>query len=119
MIGFENFAREAEDLEHQIARLGVAIGLDWSNQVAVRALAREALEGGSAHVEDLVRSADRALRAKGELFALAVLMLRTMEESAGQGIHTHGGPCWKAFGRALIDESASRRGAAPGEGPAP
>jgi hypothetical protein len=105
MTGFEHYARDAEALEHEIARLGVAVGVDWNDPAAVRALAREALTGGAAHVETLVRSEHQVERAKGELFALAVLMLRTMEESAGEGIHTHGGPCWKAFGRALIEES--------------
>lgn len=119
MIGFENFARDAEDLEHQIAMLGVAIGLDWKDHAAVRALAREALDGGAAHVEALVRSKDRMERARGELFGLGVMMLRTMEESAEIGIHTHGGPCWKAFGKALIEESAAMRPAIPREGEAP
>jgi len=120
MIGFAYFARDAEDLEHEIAKHGVAIGLDWENHDAVRALAREALEGGAQHVETLVRSKDRIERARGELFALGVMMLRTMEESAEQGILTHGGPCWKAFGRALIEESAggATRPAAPPEGAA-
>lgn len=119
MIGFENFARDAEDLEHQICMLGVAIGLDWTDQTAVRALAREALDGGAAHVEALVRSQDRTERARGELFGLGVIMLKTMEESAEMGIHTHGGPCWKAFGKALIEESAGSRTAAHREGEAP
>lgn len=107
MIGFENFSRDAEELEHEFAKLGVAIGIDWSDHAAVRALAREALLGGAGHVETLVRSQDRIKRARGELFALGVMMLRTMEGSAEQGIHTHGGPCWKAFGRALIEESTA------------
>lgn len=109
MIGFEDFSKDAAELEHEICKLGVAIGLDWSDHAAVRALAREALEGGADHVERLVRSHDPAQRGRGELFALAVVMLRTMEESAEQGIHTHGGPCWKAFGRALIEEAGARR----------
>ena len=43
------------------------------------------------------------------LFGLANLMLRTMEESAGVGIESHGGPVWKAFGRALWAEAAVRK----------
>jgi len=109
MSGFEHYARDAEELEHEIAKLGVALGIDWDYQSAVRALAREALQGGAAHIENLVRSADPPQRAKGELFALGVMMLRTMETSAEQGIHTHGGPCWKAFGRALIEEANAAR----------
>lgn len=113
MSGFENFAGDAQDLERQIAHLGVAIGLDWSDHTAVRALAREALQGGADHVEALLRSSDFSVRARGELFALGVLMLRTMEDSAEQGIHTHGGPCWKAFGKALMEESSGLAGGVP------
>ena len=105
MSGFEHYSRDAEDLEHEIAKFGVALGIDWEYQSAVRALAREALHGGAGHIEELVRSADPVQRAKGQLFALGVMMLRTMETSAEQGIHTHGGRCWKAFGRALIEEA--------------
>lgn len=112
MSGFEHYARDAAELEHEFAKLGVALGLDWSNQRAVRALAREALGGGAGHIEELVRSEDAGQRAKGQLFALGVMMLRTMETSAEQGIHTHGGPCWKAFGRALFEEASAGAGAA-------
>lgn len=104
MSGFEHFDRDAQELEREIAKLGVALGIDWDHHSAVRALAREALLGGALHIEELVRSDDPTERAKGELFALGVMMLRTMEDSAEEGIHTHGGPCWKAFGRALIEE---------------
>lgn len=105
MSGFEHYDRDAQDLEHEMAKLGVALGLDWDNTRAVRSLAREALDGGSAHIEELVRSTNPEQRAKGQLFALGVMMLRTMEGSAELGIHTHGGACWKAFGRALIEEA--------------
>ena len=117
MSGFEHYDRDAQDLEHEIAKLGVALHLDWEHQAVVRALAREALAGGAAHIDELLRSADPAQRAKGQLFALGVMMLRTMEGSAEQGIHTHGGACWKAFGRALIEEAnASASKAEPGDG---
>jgi hypothetical protein len=53
-------------------------------------------------------SKEPLVRARGELFALGVLMLRTMQGSAGIGYQTHGGPAWKAFGRALIEEQAAR-----------
>lgn len=105
MSGFEHYDRDAEDLEHEIAKFGIALGIDWKHHAAVRVLAREALQGGPAHIEELVRSENVTERAKGQLFALGVMMLRTMETSAEEGIHTHGGPCWKAFGRALIEEA--------------
>ena len=74
------------------------------------ALAREALD----HSQDRIREAaaspdDHQLGAKVTLFGLASLMLRTMEESAGVGIESHGGAVWKAFGRALWLEAQQRR----------
>ena len=117
MSGFEHYSSDAEELEHEIAKFGVALGIDWDHHSAVRALAREALQGGASHIEALVRSADPNQHAKGKLFALGVMMLRTMESSAEEGIHTHGGPCWKAFGRALIEEAnAARTPPKEGEG---
>lgn len=110
MAGFENYQDEARNIELEIEHMGVALGVDWNDEVQVRTLAREALE----HSSDLVRRAaadpaDQELGAKVTLFGLANLMLRAMEESAEVGFETHGGPVWKTFGRALWEEAALRR----------
>jgi hypothetical protein len=105
--GFEHFARDAIELEREILKRGILLELDWSDRAALRRLARETLDGGAEHTRSLLRDPDPKLRARGELFAFAVLMLRTMEESAETGLHTHGGPAWKAFGSALIEESGA------------
>ncbi|NMG28672.1 hypothetical protein [Aromatoleum evansii] len=105
MSGFEHFARDACELEREILKRGMLLKLDWDDAAIMRKLAREALEGGADHTQALLADPDARLRARGELFALGVLMLRVMEESADTGVHTHGGPAWKAFGRALIQEA--------------
>jgi hypothetical protein len=110
MAGFENYQETTRKIEDEIAHMGVALGIDWSDEVQVRALACEALD----HSQDRIREAaaqpeDHLLGAKVTLFGLASLMLRTMEESAGVGIESHGGPIWKAFGRALWLEAEQRR----------
>ena len=102
MAGFEDYETTTQRIETEIERMGVALGIDWSDEVQVRALAREALD----HSAECVRRAaiapeDQLLGAKVVLFGLANLMLRTMEESAGVGVESHGGPVWKRFGRAL------------------
>jgi hypothetical protein len=51
---------------------------------------------------------DARLMGKMDLFGLAGIMLRTMEESATVGVESHGGPAWKAFARALWNEAKSR-----------
>jgi len=108
--GFENFAQEARDIEHALERHGVAMGIDWNDTASVRALAAEALKSQPAHIKSLVLSKDPACRARGEIFALSNLMLKLMAESAGIGVHTHGGCAWKAFARALyaLTETKSR-----------
>ncbi|NMF99801.1 hypothetical protein GPA27_20700 [Aromatoleum toluolicum] len=105
MSGFEHFERDACQLEREILKRGIVLELDWDDAAGMRKLAREALQGGADHTQALLADPDARLRARGELFALGVLMLRVMEESADTGVHTHGGPAWKAFGRALIQEA--------------
>jgi hypothetical protein len=112
MSGFENYARELREIETEIERKGIALGIDWNDEPQVRALAREAIDHSAA---DLKRAAshpeDHQLHAKVELFGLAQLMLKTMEETADVGFQTHGGKVWKAFGRALWQEAQLRRAA--------
>lgn len=106
MSGFGHYARTAKEVEQEMIRRGIALGLDWSDSAALRALAREALSCTSECRLGLLRNPDYAQRGKGELFALSELMLSTMRQSAQIGVHTSGGPVWKAFGRALYEESA-------------
>jgi hypothetical protein len=106
MAGYENYAVETREIEQEIVRKGVILGIDWNDAAQVRALAREALE----HHRDALRSAigaplDYQQQAKIDLFGLAGIMLKTMAESANHGIESHGGDAWKAFARALWAES--------------
>jgi hypothetical protein len=104
MSGFENFQDDADALEREIVRRGIVLGVDWNNEAQVRLLAREALT----HAREASRAAaggNHQEQARAELFAFAALMLRTMQESAEEGVLTHGGPVWKAFARALWAES--------------
>ena len=108
MSGFENFSREAADLERELERKGVILGIDWNDQAQVRALARQALD---CHLGAFDCDPDEPLdRARLELFGIAQLMLTVMKESAGSGIHTHGGAAWKTFARALWAEHDARGG---------
>ncbi len=110
MAGYENYIEDAQEIELEIERKGIALGIDWNDEAQVRALAREALDY-SPDDTHLKASAplDHTLLAKIDLFGLAGLMLRTMEESAGVGIESHGGVAWKAFAKALWAEVASRK----------
>lgn len=81
MAGFGDYARDTRAIELEIERRGIALGIDWQDEVQVRALAREALEHST---EDAQRAAnsptDYRLLAKVDLFGLAGLMLKTTEE---------------------------------------
>jgi hypothetical protein len=103
---FENYHQEADAIEKEIERKGIVLGIDWDDEVAVRALAREALLQSSEEAQAaMARPNDRQAMARTELFGLAALMLKTMTQSAEDGMHTHGGLIWKSFGRALWQET--------------
>ncbi|MBL8397299.1 MAG: hypothetical protein JNL84_04010 [Candidatus Accumulibacter sp.] len=110
MAGFENYHQGTQDIELEIERKGIALGIDWQDEVQVRALAREALDYSADQPQfSTVAPLDHRLMARVELFGLAGLMLRTMEESAGMGVESHGGEVWKAFARALWAEAEMRK----------
>jgi hypothetical protein len=107
MPGFENYRAQAVGLEHEIGRLGVALGIHWDDIVAVRGLAREALAYHFAGMP-AVQAMGMGARTKIELFGVAHLMLKVMQESAVENMETHGGPAWKAFARALWAEAETQ-----------
>ncbi len=109
MGGFENYAKEVREIELEIERKGIILGIDWNDDVQVRALAREALyhATGEARIST-TRPIDYRVMARLDLFGLAGIMLKAMEESANAGIESHGGPAWKAFAKALWAESRMR-----------
>lgn len=110
MPSFEDYSREALDIEREIVRKGLVLGIDWADSVAVRQLAREALKCRNLPDDPGCRPTDPQARAKLDLFGLAQLMMTVMRQSADEGQHTHGGPAWKALARALWQENPERRG---------
>lgn len=105
MSGFGHYDRDAAELEREILKRGFLLELDWEDRSALRQLAHEALTISADDTLQMLHSAEPIQRARAELYGLAMLMLETMRQSAEIGVHTHGGPAWKAFGRALIEES--------------
>jgi hypothetical protein len=103
---FENYHQEADAIEKEIERKGIALGIAWDDEAEVRALAREALLHSREDAQEaMAHLDDRQAMARTELFGLAALMLKTMAQSAEDGMHTHGGLIWKSFGRALWQEA--------------
>ncbi len=103
MPNFENYPEEARRIEQEIARLGIALNIDWADKPAVHQLAREALTCNAEQMKLSLDDIESSTRQK--LFGLAQLMLSVMAQSANEGVEVHGGPVWKAFGRALWAES--------------
>jgi hypothetical protein len=108
MSGFENYSSEARQLEQEIERKGIILGIDWNDALQVRELARQALDCKLAQNDR--EPNDQRERSLIELFGLAQLMLTVMKESAEDDILTHGGPAWKALAHALWTEHELRQG---------
>lgn len=109
MLGVNPFDSQVAEIEREIARRGMVLGIDWSDEPQVRALAREALACRMDRSHPECFPSDRITLARIELFGLAQLILTLMRESALVGIHTHGGPVWKSLGRALWQEAEANR----------
>jgi hypothetical protein len=107
MSTFENYAEEARQLEMEIERKGLALGIDWTDMAVVGALAREVLDFDASKRPDFAH--DRMQKIRFELMGLAGLMLQVMTASANDQVLTHGGTAWKALGRALWKEWQARQ----------
>ena len=101
MSQIENHGAEVSHIEIELMRKMVALGLDWHDEAAMRKLASECKVFGPADVQAAYASHDRERITKAQLFALASLMLHTMENAALEGREVHGGEVWKAFGKHL------------------
>ncbi|MDR2688128.1 MAG: hypothetical protein LBB76_00010 [Azoarcus sp.] len=105
MSGFGHYDRTAAEVEDEIVTRGVLMDIDWSDRLAVKALAREAIDCTSEKRKAMLDDADETVRAKGELFALVVLMLDIMRQSAEAGVQTPDIGVWKVLGPALAEAS--------------
>ncbi|GBG14030.1 MmeI protein [Novimethylophilus kurashikiensis] len=97
--------QQSKDIEHEIERMGIVLGINWDDESQVQSLAKEALEHAQKAISDYEHAhRDYQKQAKATLFALAAMMMDMMAASADKGIHTHGGNAWKAFSKALMKE---------------
>ncbi|MDQ7988816.1 MAG: hypothetical protein REI09_04195 [Candidatus Dactylopiibacterium sp.] len=104
MAEFEDQQGNALQISGELARCLVALRVDWRDDGAMRALAREALAFDPGSVSQPVDPSDVETHARRKFFGLIALMLRTMEESADEGFLVHGTDVWKAVARALWAE---------------
>jgi hypothetical protein len=103
MSQIENHWVEVSHIETELTRKMMALGLDWHDDNTMALLAAECKVFGPANAKAAYASHDREKITKAELFALASLMIRTMESAALDGRDVHGGEVWKAFGKHLYE----------------
>lgn len=103
MSQIENHWDEVAQIETELQRKMIALGLDWHDTSAMQQLASECKVFGPANAQAAYASEDQNLRTKAELFSLASLMMQAMENATLEGRDVHGGEVWKSFGRHLYD----------------
>ena len=95
----ENHWDEVSQIETELKRRMIALGLDWHSEAVMMQLASECKVFGPGNAQAAYASHDQRLITKAELFGLVSVMLRTMESAAREGRDVHGGEVWKAIGR--------------------
>jgi hypothetical protein len=101
MSELENHWNEVSRIETELLRKMTVLGLDWHDDAAMAQLASECKAFHPADANAAYASHDYQKIAKAELFGLASLMLRAMENAALEGRDVHGGEVWKSFGKHL------------------
>lgn len=101
MSQIENHWDEVSQIETELMRHMIALGLDWHDETAMARLATECKTFGPANAQAAYASNDRQRKTKAELFALTSVMIRTMESAARDDRDVHAGEVWKAFGKYL------------------
>lgn len=101
MSQIENHWDEVSQIETELVRHLVALGLDWHDDIAMQQLATECKAFGPSHAQAAYASNDRKQKTKAELFALISVMIRTMESAARDDRDVHAGEAWKALGKHL------------------
>jgi hypothetical protein len=107
---FEDRTREAREISTEIERKLIALGVGREDTLAMADLAREALNPAKVN-EDRTKAqaGDRTALTRFELFGLADLLLKVMEESALEDhFKVSGNDYWKAFARALYAQRYSQ-----------
>ncbi len=97
----ENHWAEVKEIESEIARYMIALGLDWHDDIAMTMLARESKAFGPDQATAAFSSHDQHRISKAKLFGLVNTMLLTMKSAALDERDVHGGEIWKAFAKHL------------------
>ena len=92
---------EVSNIESEMSRYLMALGVDWHDAASMSQLAMECRAFGPTQAQAAYASHDPTQINKAKLFALVAMMMRTMESAAHDDRDVHGGEVWKAFGKHL------------------
>ncbi|MBZ8142391.1 hypothetical protein CLD22_21125 [Rubrivivax gelatinosus] len=107
MSSFINYSLTARDTERAIVRAGLALGLDWRDETALRSVVKEALDRRQGLHRGAALPRQGAARLRLNLCALLVLM-RRIELALDPASDYAPGPSWQALSRVLDQELAGR-----------
>lgn len=104
MSQLEDQQKDALQISKELARVLVVLGVDWTNPLQMRELAREALAYKPDQIHQHIEFTDFEAHARLKFYGLVALMFQTMVEGAEENEQIHGTPVWKAVARALWAE---------------
>ncbi|MBI4807911.1 MAG: hypothetical protein HY799_03025 [Nitrosomonadales bacterium] len=105
--------KDANELELEIERHCIGLGLDCSDEYQVRLFAHEMLQNME-QLKDAANKGDRSARAKVELFGMVLMMHQANSKAFGSSYMTQFDglstkePAWTALAKALGSELESR-----------
>ncbi|MGC4078945.1 MAG: hypothetical protein QM702_18255 [Rubrivivax sp.] len=82
---FIDYDRTLRQIEAELARVGVAMGIDWADETRVRALAKEVFERWRAGGNAAPARADRREISRHKLCGLVALLVVTMQSAPASG----------------------------------
>jgi hypothetical protein len=99
MSQIENHWDEIVQIEKELLRHLLALGINWQDEAAMKQLATECQNFGPTNAQAAYAAQDARQMTKAEIFGLVSIMMRTMESAARDERDVHGGPVWKALAR--------------------
>lgn len=109
MSELEKLAAEAKNIEAEIIAKGKILGIDWANGSAVRSLAQQSLASHDATLPIGFSMSSPEGMAKIELFGLAQMVLKVVQQGDEEETLALGGPIWSTFAKALLAEFKSKQ----------
>jgi len=97
----ENHWAEVANIEIELQRYLIALGLDWHDEFTMSQLATECKTFGPSDAKAAYASNDQRLITKAKLFGLVSMMIQTMVSAAQDNRDVHGGEVWKAIAKHL------------------